>query len=215
MSTAIVFGPQTVTLQPGTLEPQPDGSVALSTVPGTYISVQPDGRVETRTQQPDGPPVIGPWEVATRVGTMLLKFSGAGADRYMLISETGAPQPPAPPAPPPQPADLTADHARQIVYDTAAQFAELTQVFNTDQEATDAAVELLEHTIWHLQRAGFTAGRQRNPSNAISGDKLTILIDGAWHAYDIFSLGYANHATKVQFVEIGSPNNVPDSGIPD
>jgi len=49
-----------------------------------------------------------------------------------------------------------------------------------------AAAELLRRAIWHLHLAGYQSGRQRNPSGAISNDKLTIAIDGAWRAYDIF-----------------------------
>lgn len=123
---------------------------------------------------------------------------------------------PAPsPAPAPTPTDLSADHARQIVFDTANEFYNLTRVFSSDQAATDAATELLGRTIWHLQQAGFQAGKQRNPSGLISGDKVTIQIEGAWHIYDIFSLGFAGRATTVQFVELTGADTVPDSGIPD
>lgn len=48
------------------------------------------------------------------------------------------------------------------------------------------AEEMLERMIWHLQLAGFTAGRQRNPSSLISKDKLTADTDGETKAYDIF-----------------------------
>lgn len=48
------------------------------------------------------------------------------------------------------------------------------------------AEEMLERMIWHLQLAGFTAGRQRNPSSLISKDKLTAETDGEIKAYDIF-----------------------------
>lgn len=115
----------------------------------------------------------------------------------------------------PKTIDLTVDNARQIVMATAGQFSNLIRVFDTDQQATDAATELLEHTIKHLQDAGFNAGRQRNPSGLISGDKVTIQIDGSWHIYDIFSLGFAGRATTVQFVELTGADPIPDSGIPD
>ncbi len=113
------------------------------------------------------------------------------------------------------PTNLTTDHARQIVLDTANEFYNLTRVFSTDRAATDAATELLGRVIWHLQQAGFQAGKQRNPSGVISGDKVTILIEGQWHIYDIFSLGFAGRATTVQFVELTGADPVPDNGIPD
>ena len=41
--------------------------------------------------------------------------------------------------------------------------------------------------IWHLHLAGFQAGRQRNPSGAISIDKLTIVhqrrVEGVRHLH--------------------------------
>lgn len=113
------------------------------------------------------------------------------------------------------PGPLTADRAQQVVFATAAEFPRLTAVFPTDQQASNAATELLLRMIWHLHLAGYQAGRQRNPSGLISGDKLTILINGGWHAYDVMSLGFAGRATTVQFLEIGSPVYVPEPGIPD
>jgi hypothetical protein len=113
------------------------------------------------------------------------------------------------------PGPLTADRAQQVVFGTAAEFPQLTQVFSTDQAAVDAATQLLLRTIWHLRLAGYQAAQQRNPSGLISGDKLTIIIDGSWHAYDIFSLGFAGRATTVQFLEISGANPVPNNGIPD
>ena len=70
---------------------------------------------------------------------------------------------------------------------TANEFPNLTAPRNTTDEGVAAAQELLRRMIWHLQLAGFQAGRQRNPSGAVSSDKLTILINGSWHAYDIFT----------------------------
>jgi hypothetical protein len=113
------------------------------------------------------------------------------------------------------PGPLSEDRARQVVFATANEFPQLTRVFGSDGEALSAASELLERTIWHLHLAGYQAGRQRNPSGAISEDKVTIFIDGSWHIYDIFSLGYAGRATTVQFVELTGASYVPDSGISD
>ncbi|PYR37269.1 MAG: hypothetical protein DMF90_07400 [Acidobacteria bacterium] len=112
------------------------------------------------------------------------------------------------------PGGLTVERAQQVVLGTACEFPQLTAVFPTDSQALAAADELLRRSIWHLHLAGYQAGRQRNPSGAISSDKLTIFI-GGWHAYDIFSLGYAGVATRVQFFEVTPANPVPDGGIPD
>jgi hypothetical protein len=114
-----------------------------------------------------------------------------------------------------EPGRATSDRARRVVFGTADEFPHLTAVFNSDGEALAAAEELLRRTIWHLQLAGFEAGRQRNPSSAISKDKMTIFADGRWGVYDVYSLGYRGRATTVLFIEVPRPNHVPDEGIPD
>ena len=135
-----------------------------------------------------------------------------------------APPPPTSPTPAPPgggpgnhvpPGPLTVNRAQQVVFATANEFPQLTAVYGSEGEAVAAAEQLLRRTIWHLQLAGYQAGRQRNPSGLISNDKLTIFIDGSWHVYDIFSLGFAGRATTVQFFEITGANPVPDGGIPD
>lgn len=113
------------------------------------------------------------------------------------------------------PGPLSADRARQVVFATANEFPRLLRVFGSENEAVGAAAELLRRTIWHLQLAGYQAGKQRNPSGAISADKVTIIIDGSWHVYDIYSLGIAGRATTVQFIEVTPAGHVPDSGLPD
>lgn len=85
-----------------------------------------------------------------------------------------------------------------------------------DQPTRDANVlELLGRTIWHLQLAGFTAGKQQNPSLAISTDKITVQIGTVWWAYDIFSLGIFSDPLTVHMVPVGSPMYVADPGIAD
>lgn len=75
--------------------------------------------------------------------------------------------------------------------------------------------ELLLRMIWHLQQAGFTAGRQRNPSLAISKDKLTVQADGELWAYDVF-LGVDYTAIlPVQAVRVCPADYVADGGTPD
>ncbi len=132
-------------------------------------------------------------------------------------SDTAVFQTPAPPPPPPTggggggngsghvgPGPLTEARAQQVVYATANEFPRLLTVAGAD--------DLLRRTIWHLHLAGYQAGRQRNPSGIISSDKLTIYINGAWHAYDIFGL---QDPLTVHFIEVFPANPVPDGGIPD
>jgi hypothetical protein len=113
------------------------------------------------------------------------------------------------------PGPINASRASQVVFATAREFPNLTQVFGSEGEAVGAADQLLRRTIWHLQLAGFNAARQKNPSGAISSDKISIFIDGGWHCYDIYSLGVAGRATTVQFIEVPLPNPQADGGIPD
>jgi hypothetical protein len=109
---------------------------------------------------------------------------------------------------------LTEDLARQIVYGTADEFPNLLGVFGSDSEAEGAAFELLLRTIWHLQLAGFQAGRQQNPSGRISEDKLTIFIGGAWHAYDVSSVAGGRRG-NVSFMEVWPASYVPSAGLAD
>lgn len=137
-----------------------------------------------------------------------------------------APEPtPAPPSPAPPPANghhvapgpLTEDHASLVVHATAREFPHLTAVFGSEADAVAAADQLLQRTIWHLRLLGYDAARQRNPSGAISSDKLAIVFNGGWHAYDIYGLGGPGRATTVHphIYEVALPNPVPHGGISD
>lgn len=85
-----------------------------------------------------------------------------------------------------------------------------------DQATRDAnQAQLLGRVIWHLQLAGFQAGKQRNPSQAISGDKVTVLVGGGYHAYDIFTGPPFNQPLTVKCDEVVPADYVPDGGIPD
>lgn len=113
--------------------------------------------------------------------------------------------------------------AGQIVCGTANEFSAL-KAATVDLPTREAnAVELLGRMIWHLQipqgspaAVRFEAGRQRNPSGAISQDKLTVKINGIWRAYDVF-LDYDNFTTPLVTVMnlVFPPDPVPDGGIPD
>ena len=132
------------------------------------------------------------------------------------------PQPPPPPPPPPSnpyhvaPGPLTAERAEVVVHATANEFPSLTAPRGSEGEGVAAAEELLRRMIWHLHLAGYDAGRQRNPSGAISNDKLTIFINGGWHAYDCFrNLGTPGVPIDVIFLEVFPAGHVDDGGIPD
>lgn len=108
---------------------------------------------------------------------------------------------------------LTGPHdattAEAIVRGTATEFPVLAL-----QGSIEAVEEMLLRMIWHLQLAGFTAGRQRNPSGLISKDKLTIQLTNGWHAYDVLS-DSATGSMDVHFDEVGSPQYVASPGIAD
>lgn len=82
---------------------------------------------------------------------------------------------------------LDAYSAGLIIGGTANEYPALLDP-TIDQPTRDANMEeLLLRMIWHLLQAGFTAGRQRNPSLAISKDKLTVVIGAETFAYDVFT----------------------------
>ncbi len=136
-----------------------------------------------------------------------------------------APPPPqAPPAPEPTPSNphhvaagpLDAAQAERVVYATGNEFAILTTPRPTSDEAIGAAEELLLRIIWHLQLGGFEAARQRNPSGAISNDKLNVLIQSRWRAFDVFlDYGQPNQTTRVIFYEVFPSTPLPYPGVPD
>ncbi|HKT80057.1 MAG TPA: hypothetical protein VJP86_07535 [Vicinamibacterales bacterium] len=110
----------------------------------------------------------------------------------------------------------TADRATEVIFGCGNEFPSLMAAFPTTEAAEAAAEELLRRTIWHLQVAGFQSARQRNPSSQISKDKLNIVIGGAWHTYDIYSLGTAGNPTRITGLnEVFPADPVPDTGIPD
>ena len=131
------------------------------------------------------------------------------------------PEPPSAPAPPTNPhhvgpGPLTAERAGQVVENCGAEFPGLTAPPPTEQEGIRRGEELLLRSIWHLKQAGYDAARQRNPSGAISNDKLNVLINGNWQAYDIFQdLGRPGVPIRIIFLPISGSNPIPYPGIPD
>jgi hypothetical protein len=144
--------------------------------------------------------------------------------------EDPAPPPPPPPAPdppPPPPAPtgngyhvppgpLSVARARQVLDATAAEFPHLSGPQPTQDASFNATAELLRRMIWHLQVAGYQSARQRNPSGGISKDKLTIFIDGQWHAYDVFvAVGTPGVPANINMLEVYPASPVADTGISD
>lgn len=76
--TPVLFSSVPVPLVEGGLVALPNSQFALATPQGTYISLQPDGRIETRT-------AVNSWEMASRVGDTVLRFEGAGTPRYLYV----------------------------------------------------------------------------------------------------------------------------------
>jgi hypothetical protein len=66
-----------------------DGMAAVVMADGSFLSVQPDGRIEYRTE-------VRSWEMARRVGSHLLRYSGAGQDRYVVLFPRSESMPPTP-----------------------------------------------------------------------------------------------------------------------
>lgn len=110
---------------------------------------------------------------------------------------------------------LDAYNAGRIIGGTAHEYPLL--LAPTMDEATREAnnEELVLRMIWHLNQAGFVAGRQRNPSSAISKDKITIEIGGTTFAYDVFQGVNFTEATPVQAFRVCPADYVAAPGTPD
>jgi hypothetical protein len=96
--------------------------------------------------------------------------------------------------------------ASTIVFTTYAEFPNLAN----DGMNGDAMEELLRRMIWHLQRNGLQAARQKNPSGRISTDKLAAFIDGQWRAYDVLSDRADPGPFRVGFDEVPGANPQPN-----
>lgn len=111
---------------------------------------------------------------------------------------------------------LSGVRAGQIIGGTANEWAALRNVTATVAERQANAEALLLRIIWHLKQAGFSAGRQRNPSGLISPDKLAVEVDGVIRAYDLF-ISYDDNTIAMQVAgnEVPGAQLVDDAGLPD
>lgn len=110
---------------------------------------------------------------------------------------------------------LTALRAGQIAGGTGNEWAALANAAPSQAVRDANQEELLLRMIWHLNTAGFQAGRQQNPSGAISVDKLTVIVDGVLRAYDMFTGGAFSDPIGLHMIEVAPPVQVADPGTPD
>jgi len=111
---------------------------------------------------------------------------------------------------------LNAIRAGQIVCGTGNEHSALKNVTADLATRQANAEQLLRRMIWHLREAGFSAGRQQNPSGAISNDKLCVVVDGVTRCYDVF-IAYDDFTSPLvtYMGEVGAPNMQDDAGWPD
>jgi hypothetical protein len=113
---------------------------------------------------------------------------------------------------------LTAITAGMIVCGTGREYSALKAITVDLATRQVNAEELLRRMIWHLQQAGFVAGRQNNSATGvrISNDKLTVEIAGTMRAYDTMG-SYDEFTTPIQtrMGEVFPARYVPDAGVPD
>ena len=110
---------------------------------------------------------------------------------------------------------LNAIRAGQIVCGTGNEFPALKNPTATDAQREANMIELLRRMIWHLKQAGFTAGRQKNPSGRVSSDKLCVEVEGVVRVYDVFIGAAATDPLKTHMGETAPANMQDDAGIPD
>ena len=111
---------------------------------------------------------------------------------------------------------LSEEYAEAIINGCGDEFPHTLAVYGSEAAAEAAAEELLLRIIWHLKLVGFDAAQQRNPSGAISKDKMNILIRETWRTYDIFALGVAGVPNRITGLGRVFPENpIFSDGIPD
>jgi hypothetical protein len=114
------------------------------------------------------------------------------------------------------PGPASYERAIDVLEGVEAEFPHLIGAYPTEDQAISAGEQFMLRFIWHLHQAGYNAGRQRNPSGAISRDKMTLYLDGRWRAFDVlFDFGVAHRPAQVIFLEVEPADHVPDGGIPD
>lgn len=110
---------------------------------------------------------------------------------------------------------LNAIRAGQIVCGTGNEFSALRNPVWINAQRALNNIELVRRMIWHLRRAGFEAGRQRNPSGAISEQKLCVVVDGVTRAYEVLDGVDKSVQTPTQMQEVWPADMQDDPGIPD
>jgi hypothetical protein len=110
---------------------------------------------------------------------------------------------------------LNAVRAGQLICGTGNEFSALKNATATQAQRDANQEELLLRMIWHLKQGGFSAGRQQNPSGAISGDKLTVVVDAVLRAYDVFPGVAFSAPLTTQMLEVAPPVMVDVPGTPD
>jgi hypothetical protein len=111
---------------------------------------------------------------------------------------------------------LTAVRGGQILGGVSNEFIALRNPTATVDARLVNAEELLMRIIWHLLQAGFTVGKQRNPSGLLSRDKLAIEVDAVLRVYDIF-VSFDDNTIQLQVAgnEVPLPVLVAEAGTPD
>lgn len=111
---------------------------------------------------------------------------------------------------------LTVERARKISCGTGDEWSALRVATATSAERDSNMELLLLRIIWHLNQGGFSAGRQRNPSTAISKDKLTVVIGTETRAFDVFiDASSFSKPLVMQWFETFPADMVADAGIAD
>jgi hypothetical protein len=127
--------------------------------------------------------------------------------------------------------DFSAYNAGKIVGGVANEFPDLLLATAPSENGDTAAIEarrangeeLVRRCIWHLQEAGFTAGRQLNPSGILSNTRLCVVVDSGvadpptyTREYDLFlAHGVYWEDMTMQMSEGPGAHLVDDAGIPD
>jgi hypothetical protein len=106
--------------------------------------------------------------------------------------------------------------AGQIICGTGHEFPALKNPTADLATRQANAEQLLLRMIWHLREAGFSAGRQKNPSGEISNDKLCVVVDGVTRCYDVF-IAYDEFTIPLvtTMTEVAPANLQDDAGWPD